>query len=315
MSRGENLLTQLKVDRLRNWRQARSPEAWQPGATAKRGNSFGICGLDVLWIDDDLRVIEASRCRLEAARIRPQHAPDGAAGLRRLAEERFDLIILDEQMPIMGGLDVLRLLRQNGCSVPIMFLTAYPEAVHAFEVGSLRAAGYYCKPLVGELLVAAIRRSCGLEDGVSQAMDVGARSLRRDLYRRWADLMALAVSATRDPHSVLAWSQVAHVSLGTAKNWCQTAGLSARRSLILARILRALLLSETIGGSPETFLDIADSRTVKRLWLVAGVDIRMADSASVLQRQTLIADSQAIEELTRRLRVGGVVSRSWPREG
>jgi two-component system chemotaxis response regulator CheY len=134
-----------------------SPEAIFPAAIDTDGFPTALKRLSVLWIDDESAGIDASRNVLSANGIDLTWAGTGPEGLRHAARS-FDLIILDEQMPGMSGLDVLSALRSGKQTrhTPVMVLTANATPAHAFEARGLGAAKYHQKPLVGERLVAAI---------------------------------------------------------------------------------------------------------------------------------------------------------------
>jgi DNA-binding LytR/AlgR family response regulator len=84
-------------------------------------------------------------------------ADNGAAALEKIAQERPDLVLLDLQMPVMGGLDVVRQLR-HGTHLPvIVIVTAYDKyALQAFEAGAI---DYLLKPIGPERLAVSIERA------------------------------------------------------------------------------------------------------------------------------------------------------------
>jgi two-component system, LytTR family, response regulator len=84
-------------------------------------------------------------------------AADGPTALERIARDRPDLVLLDLQMPVMGGLDVIRGLK-GGARVPvIVIVTAYDKfALEAFEAGAI---DYLLKPVRQERLAAALERA------------------------------------------------------------------------------------------------------------------------------------------------------------
>ena len=82
---------------------------------------------------------------------------DGAAGERR-ASERFDLLLLDIQMPKKSGLEVCRSLRARGVRIPIVALSA---SVLPEEIARTTAAGFdvfLSKPISPRDLRDAVRR-------------------------------------------------------------------------------------------------------------------------------------------------------------
>jgi DNA-binding LytR/AlgR family response regulator len=91
-------------------------------------------------------------------------ADDGPTALARIARDRPDLVLLDLQMPVMSGLDVVRSLK-GGAHVPaIVIVTAYDQhALMAFEAGAI---DYLLKPVGHARLAEAlerVRRLSGME--------------------------------------------------------------------------------------------------------------------------------------------------------
>jgi two-component system NtrC family sensor kinase len=102
---------------------------------------------EILIIDDSEQI-----CRLLAEIVlpdlgyRPIIAHTGKQGLRRLRQQLPDLILLDLQLPDISGLDLLRLIAQEGYDVPVILMTAHGSeniAVDAFRLG---ARNYLIKP-------------------------------------------------------------------------------------------------------------------------------------------------------------------------
>jgi two-component system, LytTR family, response regulator len=84
-------------------------------------------------------------------------AGDGTAALEKIAALQPDLVLLDLQMPAMGGLEVVRHLKQGNHMPVIVIVTAYDKhALEAFEAG---AVDYLLKPVGRERLSEAIERA------------------------------------------------------------------------------------------------------------------------------------------------------------
>ena len=84
-------------------------------------------------------------------------ASDGAAALEKIGAHQPDLVLLDLQMPAMGGLEVVRHLKQGKHMPVIVIVTAYDKyALEAFEAG---AVDYLLKPVGRERLSEAIERA------------------------------------------------------------------------------------------------------------------------------------------------------------
>jgi len=84
-------------------------------------------------------------------------ADNGSAALERIAACHPQLVLLDLQMPVMGGLEVVRNLKDRAHIPVIVIVTAYDNhALAAFEAGAI---DYLLKPVSRERLVKAVERA------------------------------------------------------------------------------------------------------------------------------------------------------------
>lgn len=82
---------------------------------------------------------------------------DGLEALRRGREEEFDLAILDQMMPGMVGMEVLRTWQEEGRPIPVIMLSAMTdeeEVVRGLELGAI---DYVRKPFSVRELLARVR--------------------------------------------------------------------------------------------------------------------------------------------------------------
>jgi DNA-binding response OmpR family regulator len=110
----------------------------------------------ILVVDDELAIVQVIRERLEREGFEVRAAGDGAAALAAL-QEPLDLIILDLMLPDMDGFEVLRQLRQGGCDLPVIILTARDDDVDVIVGLELGADDYVVKPFNPRELVARVR--------------------------------------------------------------------------------------------------------------------------------------------------------------
>ena len=85
-------------------------------------------------------------------------AENGQEGLALIREKQPDLIVTDIKMPVMYGLEMLRTLRDEGCTAKVIFLTAYSDFAYAQSALKLGAADYLLKPFHDGELEAAVER-------------------------------------------------------------------------------------------------------------------------------------------------------------
>ena len=83
---------------------------------------------------------------------------DGEAGSRRALQEHFDLIITDMHMPVMDGFAAVKLLRENGCSTPIIALTADAVKEHSERYVEAGCSDYFSKPFERKRLYALLEK-------------------------------------------------------------------------------------------------------------------------------------------------------------
>lgn len=82
----------------------------------------------------------------------------------------------------------------------------------------------------------------------------------------WAALVQRALLSPCDPKTLRIWAGTAGCSTTLVKERCRLVGVSAKRTLDFARLLRALRLSEAQDVPMVEFLDNADPRTTRRLF-------------------------------------------------
>ena len=111
----------------------------------------------ILIVDDEPRIRDLIREHLQYAGFTCEEAGDGTAALSVLSQGGIDLVILDIMMPKMDGMEVLRRLRQQGKSIPVLMLTARGEVEDKVLGLDSGANDYLTKPFATEELLARIR--------------------------------------------------------------------------------------------------------------------------------------------------------------
>jgi two-component system KDP operon response regulator KdpE len=116
----------------------------------------------VLVIDDDAGLVRALQINLAARDYRVSTASDGTSGLRAMARDHPDALIVDLGLPDMDGADVIRGVR-GWSQVPIIVLSARDQEAQKVDALDAGADDYVSKPFgMNELLArlrAAIRRA------------------------------------------------------------------------------------------------------------------------------------------------------------
>ena len=122
----------------------------------------------ILIVDDEPNIRLVFRTALESEGYRISAEADGEAAIGAFAADPADLILLDLQMPVLGGMEVLERLRDAGVEVPVMIVTAHgsvPDAVRAMKLGAI---DFLPKPIGPEDLRRLVAEVLVRNEGESQ---------------------------------------------------------------------------------------------------------------------------------------------------
>lgn len=89
--------------------------------------SARVFGKRILLVDDDPSALESIKLLLRIDRHMITEARNGREALEQLAQQRFDLVILDYFMPGMRGDELAASLKGTAPGLPILMITAYLE--------------------------------------------------------------------------------------------------------------------------------------------------------------------------------------------
>jgi EAL domain-containing protein (putative c-di-GMP-specific phosphodiesterase class I) len=101
----------------------------------------------ILVVDDDPKILQIFSRALESVGHTVTSAPSGEAAVEQIKMRRFDVVLSDIAMPGMGGLELLRQVRDHDADIPLILITGSPlveSAMKAVEYGALR---YLLKPV------------------------------------------------------------------------------------------------------------------------------------------------------------------------
>ncbi len=113
---------------------------------------------------------------------------DGSVALRRLAERDFDVLVLDRMVPGVDGLSVLKAIRAQGRTTPVLLLTAMSQIADRVDGLEEGADDYLVKPFAFVELAARVaalgrRPPTGEFDAVLRVADIEMNLLRREVRR------------------------------------------------------------------------------------------------------------------------------------
>ncbi len=117
-------------------------------------------GASILIVDDSVSIRQSVRFILEQSGYTVFEASDGAEGLKRLGEQKVDLIISDINMPNMDGLSMVKKIREtDGIKfIPILVLTTESQGSVIDEGKKAGATGWIVKPFNDAKLIETIKK-------------------------------------------------------------------------------------------------------------------------------------------------------------
>lgn len=132
----------------------------------------------ILVVEDELSMLTGIKDNLEFEGYKVDTADDGAIGLQKVLNNKYNLIILDVMLPSMSGFDICKKARMQNIETPIIMLTAKGEVIDKVLGLELGADDYMTKPFsLRELLarVKALLRRTKSEDNLqdSESIPIG----------------------------------------------------------------------------------------------------------------------------------------------
>ena len=101
----------------------------------------------ILWVDDEVETLKPHIIFLESKGFKVLTATNGADALVIIAENSFDVILLDEHMPGQSGLDVLPEIKALKVNVPVVMVTKSEEEGLMDQAIGDNIADYLIKPV------------------------------------------------------------------------------------------------------------------------------------------------------------------------
>lgn len=113
----------------------------------------------LLLVDDEERFRDTLAKRLKETGYEVEGAGSGMDALELLGKAKFDIVVMDIQMPGMSGIETLSEIRAKHIGVEVIMLTGHGDVSSAVEGMRLGAYDYLMKPYEYEYLVVKIQEA------------------------------------------------------------------------------------------------------------------------------------------------------------
>lgn len=112
----------------------------------------------ILVVDDEKKMRHILQLMLEREGFSTEQAENGKEALEMLKQKRFDMVITDLKMPVMGGMSLLEETKKIDPDFPILVITAYGTIENAVEAMQKGAVDYITKPFEEEQILITLKR-------------------------------------------------------------------------------------------------------------------------------------------------------------
>ena len=113
----------------------------------------------LLWVDDEIELLRAHIIFLEKKGYDVVKATNGADAIDLCTQQSFDLVLLDEHMPGLSGLETLSRIKQAEPSIPIVMVTKSEEEDIMEQAIGAQIADYLIKPVNPNQILLCLKKN------------------------------------------------------------------------------------------------------------------------------------------------------------
>jgi CheY-like chemotaxis protein len=112
----------------------------------------------ILWVDDEIASLLSQVTILENYGYNVKEAMSGHDALAMIEHENFDLVLLDEQMPGIDGMETFKRIRTHSPHLPVVMVTKSEDIALVDEAFGFRMDDFLIKPINPKQLLATVKR-------------------------------------------------------------------------------------------------------------------------------------------------------------
>ena len=129
----------------------------------------------LLWVDDEIDMLRAHILFLEKKDYEVVTANNGPDAIDLCREENFDLVLLDENMPGLSGLETLTRLKDVAPNVPVVMVTKNEEEDIMDQAIGSKIADYLLKPVNPKQILLTLKKNIHQREIVQEVTQTGYR--------------------------------------------------------------------------------------------------------------------------------------------
>ncbi len=104
-------------------------------------------GFAILIVDDEKEVCLSLTEVLQSKGYPTLHEDDPLKVVELLGREKVDLILMDVRMPVLGGIDLLKVIRKTYPLLPVIMISGYASVESAVRAMKYGALNFFAKPV------------------------------------------------------------------------------------------------------------------------------------------------------------------------
>lgn len=252
----------------------------------------------LLWVDDEIELLKAHVLFLEKKGYEVDSVTNGFDALERCVEQAYDLILLDENMPGISGLETLARIKEILPTTPVVMVTKSEEENIMDQAIGSKIADYLIKPVNPTQILLTLKKNIHQKEIVSEVsqsgyqQDFGKIGMQIDDARTFDDWKEVYRRLTY-------WEQ--ELSAADSQMMEMLAMQKSEANLAFGKFIRKNYMNwiESDGERPLMSPDIFKSQVFPALNRGEKVFLLVIDNFRFDQWRTLqteIADSFSIEE-------------------
>lgn len=153
--------------------------------------------IKILWTDDEIDLLQPHVLFLKDKGYEVATASNGEDAIRAVADQKFDLIFLDENMPGLSGLETLSRIKEVDPTIPVVMITKSEEENIMDEAIGSNISDYLIKPVKPNQILLSIKKHTDTKrlvrqkatmDYQSQFAQLGLQINEAHDFKDWADI-------------------------------------------------------------------------------------------------------------------------------
>lgn len=144
--------------------------------------------IKILWVDDEIDLLKSHILFLETKGYDTSPCNNGRDAIDRVAEEVFDVVLLDENMPGLNGIETLAAIKSRKPNLPVIMVTKNEEEQIMEEAIGTKISDYLIKPVNPYQILSSLKKTLDHKSLIAEKTTQNYREEFTTLSHRLLDL-------------------------------------------------------------------------------------------------------------------------------